>query len=1082
MSTEPNPNRSTAQPMDVAVGSDSKVPSCDGPIPIDDPNREPIEVLADEFIERHRAGESPTIEEYVKRYPVSADEIRELFPTIAAMEQLKFQKQKSSGGRATLAGAKLEQLGDFRIIGEIGRGGMGIVYEAEQESLGRHVAVKVLPRQSLLEERHLKRFEREAKTAAGLHHTNIVPIFGVGEQDGYHYYVMQFIRGVGLDAVIAHLGANGEAGFVGNAPSSAVTVQDFRTSDVEQIAAALLQGKFQRPRAGDSSFNSGIIGNNDPTAIVNRNSTVSGSQIVDATEVKRSIESDQSKQDVTENGANGRSDRQPQNRDIVQEASSRGPRCWQSIAKIGVQVADALAYAHEQGTLHRDIKPANLLLDPQGIVWITDFGLAKAMQHDDVSGSGDIVGTLRYMAPEQLRGEADHRSDIYSLGLTLYELLTFRPAHADVDRRQLIMQPNTYVEPTRPRRLNPSIPLDLETIVLKAIAVEPHDRYQTAGELEADLHCFLEDRPIQARRASMFERFGRWCRRNPAVASTSLTSLALLILVAVMATFGYYERGERNRTIKAALDGETAQREKAEATSALAWNALDKVMNRFAPSRSLTISERTIEDEGGEQIEIPTQLVLSNESAALLEELLQVYDDLAAQGDDDPQYLERIAEANHRVGDIRQRLGNHAEARTAYTKAIKLLNRMKKDSADSISTKTKIAMIYNELGTVNRLTQQRDAADKSFQTALRILTAIIDSIESAPPEVRYELARTYFLSRPRRSGFGGSGRRGNGERAGEPGPNRPRPGLKERRPRPGEKRRGSPERPRPPERDRGREPIANNLPKAIDILKELVNEYPNAPDYQHLLARCYRASIWMHRRDRERTKTAIANATASLERLVEKFPQVPDYRYDLSEIYASQELSIFSRSASEEKLAESAERLETALRISEELVSEHPNVPAYLSSQVHTRLKLAMAQRRLKQGDAATESLEKAVTLQSLLVKRHPEVRSYRFTLAFITHSLGRRYLEQDELQKAEALFRQAIATFEALVEKEPRMRYPLRYAYQHLANILKQSDDPIRQQEAEEYKKKATELSKPESAGSRKYGGRPAERETEGT
>ena len=1076
MSTEPNPNRLTAQPMDVAVGSDSNVPSSDGPVPIDDPNREPIEVLADEFIERHRAGECPTIEEYAERFPASADEIRELFPTIAAMEQLKFQKQKSSGGRATLAGAKLEQLGDFRIIGEIGRGGMGIVYEAEQESLGRHVAVKVLPRQSLLEERHLKRFEREAKTAAGLHHTNIVPIFGVGEQDGYHYYVMQFIRGVGLDAVIAHLRNNGDANLLDSAPSSAVTVQDFRTSEVERIAAALLQGKFQRPRPEDSSLNSGIVGNNDPTAVVNRNSTVSGSQIVDATEMRMS-QSGQSQPEVIENGSKRRGDPPAKNEVVVSSPNSFGPRCWQSVAKIGVQVADALAYAHEQGTLHRDIKPANLLLDPQGIVWITDFGLAKAVQHDDVSHSGDIVGTLRYMAPEQLRGDADPRSDIYSLGLTLYELLTFRPAHADVDRRQLIMQPNTYVEPTRPRRLNPSIPLDLETIVLKAISVEPEDRYQSANELEADLHCFLEDRPIQARRASMFERFGRWCRRNPAVASTSLTSIALLVLVAAMATFGYYKRGEANRIIKSALDGEKVQRERAEATSTLAWKALDKVINRFTPSRTRSITERTIEDEGGEQIEIPTQLVLSNETAALLEELLQVYDDLAAQGDDDPQYLERIAEANRRVGDIRQRLGDFPEARTAYSKAIELLDRLPAESADSVSAQTKIAMIYNELGNVNRLTQQREDADKSFRKALQILTGIIDSAAPAPPEVRYELARTYFLSRPRRSGFSNSGRRG--QRSGGQGRDavgsaggRSDPDKGERRAEAGE---GPPSsnqqkgRPRLPQGANGRRQVVNNLPKAIDILKELVDEYPIVPDYQHLLARCYRASISMYRRDPEQTKTALANATASLERLVKEFPQVPDYRYDLSETYAKQDIYIYSRSASDDELKDAAERLETAIRISEELVAEHPNVPDYSSSQVHTRLKLAMVRRRLKQDNAATQSLESAVTLQSLLVKRHPKVASYRFTLGFITHSLGRRYLQQNDVQKAEPLFRRAIATFEPLVEKEPRMRYArfvLRYGYQHLVKILEQSDDEERQKEADEYKKKAKELGKSLSNG----------------
>src|SRR5439155_11707961 len=107
--------------------------------------------------------------------------------------------------------------------------------------------------------------------------------------------------------------------------------------------------------------------------------------------------------------------------------SDQGKPYWQSVARIGIQVADALAYAHVQGTLHRDIKPSNLLLDPQGVVWVTDFGLAKGSDSANLTHSGDVVGTLRYLAPERFRGKGDARSDVYALGLTLYELLTLRP-------------------------------------------------------------------------------------------------------------------------------------------------------------------------------------------------------------------------------------------------------------------------------------------------------------------------------------------------------------------------------------------------------------------------------------------------------------------------------------------------------------------------------------------------------------------------------------------------------------------------------------------------------------------------------
>ncbi len=125
------------------------------------------------------------------------------------------------------------------------------------------------------------------------------------------------------------------------------------------------------------------------------------------------------------------------------DLSALGPRYWRNVAKLGLQVAAGLQYAHTQGTLHRDIKPANILLDADGIAWIADFGLAKLLEQENVTRTGDVVGTLRYMAPEQFRGQTDARSDLYSLGLTLYELLTLRPAFDETDRQSLIVQAHT---------------------------------------------------------------------------------------------------------------------------------------------------------------------------------------------------------------------------------------------------------------------------------------------------------------------------------------------------------------------------------------------------------------------------------------------------------------------------------------------------------------------------------------------------------------------------------------------------------------------------------------------------------------
>src|SRR5262245_33260443 len=164
--------------------------------------RDPVEQLAEEFAARYRKGERPALTEYAARYPEHAEAIRALFPALVMMEQLKPAGLDATGEYAgPAASPRLDRLGDFRILREVGRGGMGIVYEAEQVSLGRHVALKVLPRHALLDPRQVQRFQREAKAVARLHHTNIVPVHGVGECDGLHYYVMQFIQGLGLDEV-----------------------------------------------------------------------------------------------------------------------------------------------------------------------------------------------------------------------------------------------------------------------------------------------------------------------------------------------------------------------------------------------------------------------------------------------------------------------------------------------------------------------------------------------------------------------------------------------------------------------------------------------------------------------------------------------------------------------------------------------------------------------------------------------------------------------------------------------------------------------------------------------------------------
>ncbi len=424
-------------------------------------NRDAVEQLAEEFVERWRRGEEPSVNEYADAHPIHAERIRRLFPAILLAENMGVPA--STGARPTQA-AMPNTLGEYRLIREIGRGGMGVVYEAVQEPLGRQVALKVLATMGLADPRFQERFQREARAAARLHHTNIVPVFGVGEHNGIHYYAMQFIAGQGMDQVLR---------------------------DVVQARGRA----YTRPGIEQTS-----VAPNGPAAAQNASARTANSQHATTTSSSMS--------------------------------SCSHAEYYRGVARVGLQVATALSYAHDQGVLHRDIKPSNLLMDPSGTVWVTDFGLAKTDDDAGLTHTGDFVGTMRYMAPERFRGDSGPSCDVYSLGVTLYEMLTFRPAFDDTDRAKLLDQVLRH-EPIAPRNIDKRLPRDLETIVLKAMAKEVPERYASAQAMADDLHQFLADRPIAARRAQWPERTWRWCRRNPLLAGLTCAVAVLLLVILI---------------------------------------------------------------------------------------------------------------------------------------------------------------------------------------------------------------------------------------------------------------------------------------------------------------------------------------------------------------------------------------------------------------------------------------------------------------------------------------------------------------------------------------------------------------------
>ncbi len=464
-----------------------------------DVSTDPVGRLAEDFVARYRRGERPALSEYTGKYPDLAERIRQVFPMMVMMEEAALEGEAAAATVLNPGAAqhgletKLERLGGYRIVREIGRGGMGVVYEAEQVALGRHVALKVLPLQAAKDEARLERFRREACAAARLHHTNIVPVYEVGEEGNLFYYAMQFIPGQPLDQVLEELRI----------------LRRSATASAEDAVGAKSAAPSRSTDTGPRAVARSIWSPHACTDVVSNEASAAETPVEFALKV-------------------------PASRPATAASSSTlqtGPLSYhRSVARIGIQIADALAYAHREGVIHRDIKPSNLLLDTEGRVWITDFGLAKT-EADPLTQTGDIVGTLCYMSPERFRGWSDPRSDVYSVGLTLYEMLLLRAAFEERDRARL-MHKVLHEEPPRLRKVDRQVPRDLATIITKAIGKEPSRRYQTAEELAADLQRFVEDRPILARQSGIAERTWRWCKRNPAVASLTVSVLILLLVIA----------------------------------------------------------------------------------------------------------------------------------------------------------------------------------------------------------------------------------------------------------------------------------------------------------------------------------------------------------------------------------------------------------------------------------------------------------------------------------------------------------------------------------------------------------------------
>ena len=476
------------------------------------------------------------------------------------------------------ANDSLGQLGDFRLMREIGRGGMGIVYEAEQISLQRRIALKVLPFAAAIDAKHVQRFRNEALAAGMLNHAHIVPVYSVGNERGVHYYSMQLVDGQSLASLIAEL------------------------------------CQQKKKNSGPNRVDPGSSGPSDPA----RKQTIHTDK----------LPHEQDRVDTIVAGAS-------ETRVLFQKNQSSRPsnqngEYYRNTAKLMQQAAGALQHAHESGIVHRDIKPANLLVDSGGQIHITDFGLAQIRSQVGLTRTGDTPGTLRYMSPEQAAGKqtiVDHRTDIYSLGATFYELLTLSPIFEGHDVQELLTQ--VFDSQPKPlRSLDKSIPVELETIILKAINKSPEDRYATAGDLSADLNRYLSNQPILAKRPSAIDRARKWARRHPSAVIASLVALLFVSTISITAFV----------LIDGAYHRERLRANEAEAQFQLARRSIDELVR---------VSEE----------ELAYNPAAESARRHLLTSVLSYYQEFLERSRDTPQAQEGLEEASSRVKTILNGLG-----------------------------------------------------------------------------------------------------------------------------------------------------------------------------------------------------------------------------------------------------------------------------------------------------------------------------------------------------------------------------------------------------------------------------------------
>ena len=910
-----------------------------------------MDELAEEYAQLLREKQNPDIKTYLARFAGDKEELRELLESIATIEGLKQGPElQDHSGTSDSELQVLQQIDDYKIIREIGRGGMGIVYEAIHQSLERRVALKVLSSSLLGDPKHIARFRREARAAARLRHSNIVPVFGVGLSEQCHYYVMDLIEGQSLRSHMQHSLANISQEPPTMASSDAASNDDFSFAD------------------------------NSPTEIQN------------VQKISQATNRVSSHRPSSTPGTSPASDKRVGLQAVPTPASS-SEEYFHWVAKLGADVAEALHYAHQQGVLHRDIKPANLLLDRDGEVWIADFGLAKLAEQGEFTKTGELLGTPQYLPPETFQGNYDPQSEQYAVALTLYELVALRPAVQGKNSAETLRLASQGVS-TVPSSHNRQIPRDLETVIMKSLAQAPEHRYTSVAEMGSDLRRFVSGHPISARRVGVAERSLRWTRREPVLASFASAVVLLLVLLAGVSAFGYWttrtalkneqkaSREARNSTAAAnsalaqkteALLAAEAQRVRAEKNLQTARRAFQQIMQNVI-DRGAELDAEIL----GEASET-TAASVSPKDAELLRTLLGFFDELARNNSN--ELIFESAQAAHLAGDIYVSLGQLSRSRESYTSAQTRYRELCKHHPNNVEYLAAFADLLNDLLSVNSLTGQLGRSMQPFQDAMRFLESHPAAMKH--PDTRFQLARAYRL----RASFGVRQNWGPmlgvnfGANMGASFGGSPVAPIKARKRH---------------EEDR------RLVLRSLDMLDALVeDDAANLGKYQLELARGYRtlAEVQQRSANPRASEEALAESLRIFQLLLDANPKSAGLRYELAT----------TLTISRQPIAIQEKRAEQASRLSRDLLNEAPEMARYeaLFAQVR-EMSGAVAHR--KQNYARAEiAYEQAIRSYSKLLADSREVKAYQIRRAQTLAALARVKVDKGEPESAAELLDRAI-------------------------------------------------------------------------